>query len=75
MTDDEARSFLNEVILHVDFINLGHTAYELGRGYTWKTFDNSKWRPNKPQALKDSTWLAENADKLAEALQCLKDAG
>jgi len=75
MTPEEARDVLNELVLHVDLINLGRTAFELGRGYTWKTFDNSKWRPNKPQALKDSKWLAENAARVSEALQSFKDAG
>ena len=69
MTFEEARAVLNELILHVDLVNLGRTATELGKGYTWKTFDNSKWRPNKNQALKDMTWLAKHATDVYDALK------
>jgi hypothetical protein len=75
MNTDEARQVLKDVILHVDLVNLGRTISALGEyGYKWKTFDNSKWRPNKNLALKEVKWLAENAGKLSEALQSLKDA-
>jgi hypothetical protein len=75
MTPEEAREVLNEVVLHVDLVNLGRTIYELGRGHTWNTFDNSKWRPQKQQALKDSEWLVNNVQSVVDALKCLKIEG
>lgn len=72
MTDEDARAVLKEALLHVDFINLGATLTVLGQdGQSWKSFDNSKWRPNRLQALRDSKWLQENAEKLALALKTL----
>lgn len=70
---EEAREVLKQASLHVNFINLARTVSELGEyGFTWKTFDNSRWRPDKQQALNDSKWLAEHAEELAEALLTLK---
>lgn len=76
MTPDEARLVLKETLLHVDLVNLGRTISALGEhGYTWKTFDNSKWRANKNLALQEVVWLAKNAESLAEALKCLRIEG
>lgn len=76
MTSDEAREVLKQAILHVDLVNLGKTISALGEyGYTWKTFDNSKWRANKYLALKEVQWLVDNIQSVAEALECLKSEG
>jgi hypothetical protein len=73
MTVEEARKVLQEVLLHVDFVNLGRTVSAIGEyGYAWRTFDNSKWRPEKDQAWKDCLWLSENADRLYEALTAVR---
>ncbi len=73
MTPTEAREVLKQVLKNVDLVNLGRTISALGEyEYTWKTFDNSKWRPNKNLALKEAQWLAANAESLAAALECLK---
>jgi len=69
MTVDEARRVLQEALLHVNFINFGSTLAALAEGHSWKTFDNSKWRPEKLRALQDSKWLAENADQIELALK------
>ena len=74
MTADEAREVLKNTLLHVDLVNLGRTISALGEyGYTWTTFDNSKWRPNKNEALRDAEWLSKNAEKIFEALKILKE--
>lgn len=74
MTKEEAREILKQVILHVDLMNLGRTISALGEHeLTWKTFDNSKWRPNKELALKESKWLAENAGDVYQALNYFKE--
>jgi hypothetical protein len=73
MTPEEAREVLKDTLLHVDLINLGRTISALGEyGFTWNTFDNSKWRPDKYLAIKDAQWLAKNAEALVTALQVLK---
>lgn len=70
MTIEEAREVLKEASKHVNFINLGQTIYALGDdGYTWLTFDNNKWRPDKKLSLKDAKWLADHASSLVAALQ------
>jgi hypothetical protein len=69
LNPEEAREVLKQTMLHVDLVNLGRTISALGEyGYTWKTFDNSKWRPNKNLALKESRWLKDNASNIFEAL-------
>lgn len=73
MTLEEARAILKDVLLHVDLVNLGRTVSALGEyEYTWTTFDNSKWRPNKPEALRDAKWLADHAGELLEALKFME---
>lgn len=73
MTPEEARDVLKDVLLHVDLVNLGRTISALGEyGYTWTTFDNSKWRPDKHKALRDAAWFKANAEKLYEALDTIK---
>lgn len=74
MTVEEAREVLKDTLLHVDLVNLGRTISALGEyGYTWLTFDNSKWRPDKNDALRDAEWLSKNAEKIFEALKTLKE--
>jgi hypothetical protein len=74
MTIDDARQILKDTILHIDLVNLGKTISALGEdGLTWKTFDNSKWRPNKELAIKEMEWLAKNADEIFQALKTFKE--
>lgn len=74
MTPGEAKQILKDAILHIDLVNLGRTIYALGQDeLTWKTFDNSKWRPNKELALKESEWLKDNSEKIYEALKVIKE--
>lgn len=73
MTTEQAVDIFKETLLHVDFLNLGRTINAFAEGYTWKTFDNSKWRPNKHTAIDEFQWLAENAENIFNALQYFKD--
>jgi hypothetical protein len=68
-----ARAVLTDFIKNVDFVNLGRTIGALESGLTWKTFDNSKWRPDKSLALNEIKWLQQHVESLVTALQTLKD--
>jgi hypothetical protein len=53
---------------------MGRVISALGEDeFTWKTFDNSKWRPNKNLALREAKWLQDNANNIFEALRYLKE--
>jgi hypothetical protein len=74
MNEELARQILKDTLLHVDFVNMGRVISALGEDeFTWKTFDNSKWRPNKNLALREAKWLQDNANNIFEALRYLKE--
>lgn len=74
MTLEEARQILIESTKQIDWINLGFVLSTLGeQGYAWRKYDGAFFRPEFNRSLVDIKWLANNAERLKEALNFIKD--
>lgn len=71
---ETARNVLIEANKQVNWVNLGAVFFMLGAGgFSWGKYDGAYFRPDYKRALADAKWLAENSEKIKEAMLLFKE--